>query len=344
MKKTLLFVGVLLCSVNVVKAQCSELFISEYVEGWSNNKAIEIYNPTAQSINLGNYIVARASNGTALDAVQVKYAVQLSGTIAPYSTYVGVVDLRDPSGTGQTAPIWDSLEVKADGFYSPVYNTNSTFYWNGNDAIMLLKGLLTGSSTTTLVSINPPLSIVDIFGKIGEDPGVNNGWTSVSPYTGAGKSVTLDHSLIRKPNVLKGVVDDAIAYFNPLAEYDSIPAVTYVVQNGDTIRNNDLSPKLFGNWFSLGTHECNCEPASLKEVLNKSTVSIYPNPSKGSFIVKGISENSKVELINSLGRVVDQIYVYSSEFISFDNLNRGIYLLKITSEFDEQLIRKIVIE
>lgn len=81
MKKTLLFVGVLLCSVNFAKAQCSELFISEYVEGWSNNKAIEIYNPTAQSINLGNYIVARASNGTVLDAVQVKYAVQLSGTL-----------------------------------------------------------------------------------------------------------------------------------------------------------------------------------------------------------------------------------------------------------------------
>jgi hypothetical protein len=344
MKKTLLFVGVLLCSVNFAKAQCSELFISEYVEGWSNNKAIEIYNPTAQSINLGNYIVARASNGTVLDAVQVKYAVQLSGTIAPYSTYVGVVDLRDPNGSGLTDPIWDSLEVKGDGFYSPVYTTNSTFYWNGNDAILLLKGTLTGSATTTLISINPPLSIVDIFGKIGEDPGVNNGWTSLSPYTGAGKSVTVDHSLIRKPNVLKGVIDDAIAYFNPLAEYDSIPAVTYVVQNGDTISNTDLSPKLFGNWFSLGTHECNCEPASLKEISSKFNVSIYPNPSKGSFTIKGIAQNSSIEVINSLGIVIAKIDVYNNELTSFDNLDKGVYLVRISNDFDEQLIRKIVIE
>ena len=31
-------------------AQCNDaLFISEYIEGWSNNKAIEIYNPTGIS-------------------------------------------------------------------------------------------------------------------------------------------------------------------------------------------------------------------------------------------------------------------------------------------------------
>ena len=31
---------------------CTELFISEYVEGSSNNKAIEIYNPTGVAVNL----------------------------------------------------------------------------------------------------------------------------------------------------------------------------------------------------------------------------------------------------------------------------------------------------
>jgi hypothetical protein len=31
-------------------AQCSDLFISEYVEGSGNNKAIEIYNPSTNSI------------------------------------------------------------------------------------------------------------------------------------------------------------------------------------------------------------------------------------------------------------------------------------------------------
>ncbi len=33
-------------------SQCDELFISEYVEGSRNNKALEIYNPTGSTIDL----------------------------------------------------------------------------------------------------------------------------------------------------------------------------------------------------------------------------------------------------------------------------------------------------
>ena len=29
-------------SAQMLTAQCNELFISEYIEGWSNNKALEI--------------------------------------------------------------------------------------------------------------------------------------------------------------------------------------------------------------------------------------------------------------------------------------------------------------
>ena len=37
-------------------SQCDELFISEYVEGSRNNKALEIYNPTGSTIDLSQYI------------------------------------------------------------------------------------------------------------------------------------------------------------------------------------------------------------------------------------------------------------------------------------------------
>ena len=43
---------------------CNDLFISEYVEGWSNNKALEIYNPTDEAIDLSAYMVIRYSNGS----------------------------------------------------------------------------------------------------------------------------------------------------------------------------------------------------------------------------------------------------------------------------------------
>ena len=82
MKKLLLFMFVCFASLNL-SAQ-SDLFFSEYVEGSGNNKALEIYNPTNQTIDLSKYSVARYSNGS---AVYTEGGItQLTGTLAPYKT------------------------------------------------------------------------------------------------------------------------------------------------------------------------------------------------------------------------------------------------------------------
>ena len=69
---------------NLIQAQCTDIFISEYVEGWGNNKALELYNQTANSIDLSSYTIARYSNGS----FQESAPQQLSGVILPNSTYV----------------------------------------------------------------------------------------------------------------------------------------------------------------------------------------------------------------------------------------------------------------
>ena len=50
-------------SVNAQITDCSDLFFSEYVEGYGQNKAIEIYNPTTAPIDLSDYQIERYSNG-----------------------------------------------------------------------------------------------------------------------------------------------------------------------------------------------------------------------------------------------------------------------------------------
>src|SRR5690606_6193947 len=71
-------------SVTIVGgSNCTELFISEYVEGSSNNKYIEIYNPTNGSINLSGYQLATYFNGNSTPST-----LALSGSIGSYSTYV----------------------------------------------------------------------------------------------------------------------------------------------------------------------------------------------------------------------------------------------------------------
>ena len=45
-------------------AQTSDLLISEYVEGSSNNKALEIFNGTEDVVDLGAYTIERYTNGS----------------------------------------------------------------------------------------------------------------------------------------------------------------------------------------------------------------------------------------------------------------------------------------
>ena len=139
MKKLLLLVAIALLA-NASYSQCSDLFFSEYVEGSSNNKAIEIYNPTAIPVSLSGYKVQLYSNGAT----------------APISTFnlTGTLNAGDVYVISNSASN-DSIKAKADTLSNGVTN------FNGNDALALLKGNDT----------------LDVIGRIGENPGNNAGWT-----------------------------------------------------------------------------------------------------------------------------------------------------------------------
>jgi len=331
MKKVLLFVG-LLTGFGTTAQDCSDLFISEYVEGWSNNKALEIYNPTNASIDLSQYFVARFSNGsTTAGAAQ---SVQLTGTVDAYGTYVAVLDKRDANGTGQNAPVWDSLQAKADGFYTPEYAVSSAFYFNGNDAIVLGKGSFDNVAGA---------QVLDIFGKIGEDPG--DAWSSAFPYTGQGVALTKDHSLIRKSTILKGETNFQVSFFNALSEYDSIPPVVVRLDaNGDTLFAQSGDPIVDGNWSSLGEHACDCAPLSTQDI-EDVRFTVFPNPSvDGVVYVKSNINISSIEVVNGLGQtVVNQLAVGKFNTVQLP-ANKGLYFLRIEASNGSVTTKRVVIK
>tara|TARA_B110000902_G_scaffold124295_1_gene145142 strand:- start:52688 stop:53647 length:960 start_codon:yes stop_codon:yes gene_type:complete len=319
MKKTLLILSAFVGTFTMAQ-DCSELFISEYVEGVSNNKALEIYNPTGADIDLSQYIVIRYSNGST--SATPANAVALVGMIPSKAVHVAVLEKLDPAGTGQEAPIWDSLQARADAFYCPEYNTSNAFYWNGNDAVALAKGSIGDIGNAVLV---------DLFGKLGEDPG--EAWTSDFPYTGAGDVVTKDHSLIRNPGVLTGQINPTIAYFDPLLEYDSIPALI------------TIGGQLYGNWYSLGEHTCDCATAGIEEQAVPTKVSVFPNPSNAEFFVNGAANYPTLVVVNSLGQEVRKIEKNTSAIVSFDlEGRRGVYFLKLSSTDGSTVTRRVIIK
>jgi len=75
---------------------CFDIFISEYVEGSNNNKAIELYNPTPNAIVLdGMYSMGRDRDGAG-----VPMLLPITGTIQPFDVRVFALDKRDAAGTG----------------------------------------------------------------------------------------------------------------------------------------------------------------------------------------------------------------------------------------------------
>ena len=123
----------------LVGAQCTDLFISEYIEGTSNNKAIEIYNPTTAAINLASpvYSIVIYSNGSPT----VSFTINLTGTINP----------------GQTFVISNNLSGAA--LLALSQQTSTSINFNGDDAVALRKA---GNN-------------IDVIGRIGADPGTQWG-------------------------------------------------------------------------------------------------------------------------------------------------------------------------
>ncbi len=126
------------------QAAATDLFISEYVEGSSNNKALEMYNGTGGTVDLAaaGYTIEMYFNGS----TSASTIIALTGTVADGDVYV----LADNDAN---ATILAQTDQTA---------TNSFF--NGDDAIVLRSSS----------------GIVDVIGQVGFDPGSQWGSGTVS--------------------------------------------------------------------------------------------------------------------------------------------------------------------
>lgn len=197
MKKILLSLSLVTAALAGSAQTCSDLFISEYVEGSAFNKAMEFYNPTNATINMNNYRLVRYSNGSPVGTD----STDLVGSVNSYSTFVLANGVT--SGSVICDPALQAMGQQLDHPYPNPTNMN------GDDALILVK-----------IS---PYTILDIFGKVGQQP--TTAWSDVAPYTGGsgmGKWWTANHSLQRKATVLTGVKTNPTA-FNVKLEWDSLP-------------------------------------------------------------------------------------------------------------------------
>ncbi|MET0937673.1 MAG: lamin tail domain-containing protein [Gaiellaceae bacterium] len=128
----------------IARGTPTDVFFSEYIEGSSNNKALEIFNPTGTAVDLaaGGYNVQMYFNGAATAGL----TINLTGTVTPGDVFVLAHSSADPV-----------ILAQAD-------QTNGAGWFNGNDAVVLRRGT----------------AFVDVIGQVGFNPGTEWGSGLVS--------------------------------------------------------------------------------------------------------------------------------------------------------------------
>ncbi len=136
--KTLVTILLMLTVAAAAQAQTG-VYFSEYLEGSSNNKALEIYNGTDEALDMSRITIERYNNG----------ATTPSATYNSYTALLAAGDVYVIGNPSAVAAITDVSDELSD-----------LTYYNGDDVILLyLDGV-----------------VVDSIGQLGVDPGTN--WTS----------------------------------------------------------------------------------------------------------------------------------------------------------------------
>ncbi len=176
------------------------LFFSKYVEGSGNNKALEIYNPTDQTIDLNGYKIEIYYDGEtdAGDTI----------TLPHYS-----LERRDVFVITH-----DKAEVDLKEYDSNIeFSDRTKLKFNGNDLVVL---------------VDPDGKVIDMIGKKGEGAGEK----TTSSFTAemivgwySGKVQTGNRTLVRKPWVTEGLDTRNLAVFDPSLQWEVHPQDTFDV-------------------------------------------------------------------------------------------------------------------
>ncbi len=207
----------------------TDLFFSEYIEGSSNNKAIEIYNPTSAAVQLDNYRIAQSTNG---GGWQYYHYFPTGATLAPGDVWVIVnasidTTLFHPNNADEVLP-YPSVVIH-----------------NGDDARAIEKSNDGGNTW----------AIVDIIGEPSPDPG--SGWDVAGT-----NNATKDHTLVRKMSVCKPSTDwyAAAGVDTASSEWVVYPQNTFMYLGSHSV-NCTQSYTYFWNTYAV-TQDITVQPYS----------------------------------------------------------------------------------
>ncbi|MEH7274765.1 5'-nucleotidase C-terminal domain-containing protein [Neobacillus vireti] len=182
--------------VEAATQKTTDLIISEYIEGSSFNKAIELYNGTGAEIDLSNYTLEHYNNsGSATaGATTTDKVLPLEGKLADGDTYV----ISRSDAVAAIVAVTDKIDV-----------SKQVINFNGNDQIVLKKNGSVVDSIGQVGSVENNLADVSLVRNsnvLTGDTIINDAFDKTKEWTNLGKDVfsnlgqhTLDGSAVEEP-------------------------------------------------------------------------------------------------------------------------------------------------
>jgi hypothetical protein len=81
-------------------------------------------------------------------------------------------------------------------------------------------------------------------------------------------------------------------------------------------------------------------PLSTKNFEGVNNVNVYPNPSNEFILISGLQKNENIKIYDVLGKVAKEKSVMPNQKIDIQDLNNGIYFLKIENRHTLKLVKK----
>lgn len=373
MKNQYFLLSAALLLTGVAHAQGTELFFSEYDEGahqsginyggttasTGSERALEIYNPTNNAVNLNPYSVRRYSNGS-LTPVDEERLMRTTGanTLNARGVYVYA---NGEATLPSIRSVANQFGVTSYGTLGPNFisgggaTSGNVTYFNGDDAVALVR-YPSGTAGSG------PGVIVDLIGSIGEAPllasgGTGGNWSGFNPADDSGAPIvhvyvsSANQSLVRRPNISGGIRTNPgpqnVPNTNPPVR--STAADAYNIATEWSVYSYAFPPGTTGSgsvgaqlYDQLGNHNDYTGPhgayqTTITATLGKfdANISVYPNPAHGSATVE--VKDAKVGFVNvrnSLGqRISAQGKGQGQEKLTLDisTLKPGLYFVEIYS-------------
>lgn len=217
----------------------NELFFSEYVEGSSNNKAIEIANVTSSPIDLSVYSIKRNGNGGSTWSAPLN----LSGTIAAGDVYVII------NGSAGIQKLIDEADYVHPNNSST--NNGEPINFNGNDPVGLFKndvlidiiGVFNGGSSNFAkdVTLRRKSSVVNpntTFDKVNEwDEFAQDVVDNIGIHNSATASVT--DNLLEKISIYPNPIANNTIFINNNSNIVIEEIVVYNINGQEVYRNSN---------------------------------------------------------------------------------------------------------